>query len=417
MKVLNQTEMVAISKLTPNPRNPRTVKSEAFERLKQQIKDLGQYKPIIVDKRTGYIIGGHMRAEALKSMGVKEAWVSYIESVDDKEALKYMISDNDAIGIYEKEQVAELAIELGLDPIELKSYALSLGEPTTLDLVVDELGPDEAAEDEEVPEVDEMHEPTSKLGEVYQLGPHRLMCGDSTKQEDVTVLTEGKKVDMVFTDPPYALFGNSTGVAGVVDDKMTRPFFLQIFKRLRDNTKLFGHIYTCCDWHSAFSLQAMAGESGLTAKNLIVWDKGDGGIGGMYQHCYEFVWFHANSPIKTKTSGKMPAGERTINGKSNIWRFARVGQERVHNAQKPVPMMEEAIKNSSEVGESVLDLFGGSGSTLIAADNTGRVCYMMDFDPKYVDVIRKRYQKHVTGSDYGWEEATPAVEVAHAIAA
>jgi site-specific DNA-methyltransferase (adenine-specific) len=244
----------------------------------------------------------------------------------------------------------------------------------------------------EVPE-----EPKAKLGDIYQLGRHRLMCGDSTSVEDVEKLMDGAKADMVFTDPPYALFGNSTGVAGICDDKMTRPFFLAIFQRLKENTKLFGHIYACCDWHSAFSLQAMAKQAGLTEKNLCIWDKGDGGLGAMYQQCYEMVWFFANSPLATQTIGKKKAGERTVNGKPNIWRYSRENSgSRVHNAQKPVKMVEFAISNSTDSGELVLDLFGGSGTTLIASEGIKRTCYMMELDPKYVDVIINRWE-HFTG--------------------
>ena len=241
---------------------------------------------------------------------------------------------------------------------------------------------------------------------------HFVMCGDSTDKANVELLMNGKKADMVFTDPPYALFGNSTGVANVVDDKMTRPFFLAIFRNFKHITKQFGHIYTCCDWHSAFSLQAMAAESGLKPKNLCIWDKGDGGVGAMYQQCYEMVWFHANSPISNKTMGKTKAGERTIQGKPNIWRFPRVTGERVHNAEKPVDMISFPISNSSDVGGLVADLFLGSGSTLIACEQTDRICYGMELDEKYLDVIRKRWAKYVYPDRWEkeWEILTPAIE-------
>jgi DNA modification methylase len=244
---------------------------------------------------------------------------------------------------------------------------------------------------------------------MWILGKHRVLCGDATKKEDVDQLMEGQKADMVFTDPPYALFGNSTGVAGITDDKMVRPFFRDIFIMCRNNTKLYSHIYVCCDWHSAFSLEGVARESKLTSKNLCIWDKGDGGVGAMYQHCYEMIWFFANSPIATKTHGvkKTGKGERTINGKPNIWRHNRATSDRQHNAQKPVEMIANAINNSSERSDKCIDLFLGSGSTLIACEKTDRKCYGMEIDPHYCDVIVKRWEEY-TGNKAKRIEAASA---------
>lgn len=398
--------------LQPWDMNPRDIKPERLEQLIEDIKKArdftpdGQIKPILVTS-TGLVIGGNMRMRAFEALDVDSVWVSVLDTDNPKQAFEWAMKDNMLYGYIEEDKLKDVAIKLEIDDSVLGDLMIPVGEVAISEVVLDIPDPDKEPEEDEAPEVDEVAEPQSKPGAIYQLGVHRLMVGDSTKGEDVKTLLGGVKADMVFTDPPYALFGNSTGVAGVADDKMTRPFFLALFKNMRDNTKLFAHIYTCCDWHSAFSLQAMAAESGLTEKNLIVWDKGDGGVGAMYQQCYEFVWFHANSPLKTKTSGSNLKGERVVNGKPNIWRHSRVSKGRVHNAQKPVEMIANAIKNSSDKGGIVLDIFGGSGSTLIAADQVGRACYMMEIDPKYADVIRKRYANHIGADD--WQEATPEV--------
>lgn len=398
--------------LQPWDMNPRDIKPERLEQLIEDIKKArdftpdGQIKPILVTS-TGLVIGGNMRMRAFEALDVDSVWVSVLDTDNPKQAFEWAMKDNMLYGYIEEDKLKDVAIKLEIDDSVLGDLMIPVGEVAISEVVLDIPDPDEEPEEDEAPDVDEVAEPQSKPGAIYQLGAHRLMVGDSTKGEDVKTLLGGVKADMVFTDPPYALFGNSTGVAGVADDKMTRPFFLALFKNIRDNTKLFAHIYTCCDWHSAFSLQAMAAESGLTEKNLIVWDKGDGGVGAMYQQCYEFVWFHANSPLKTKTSGSNLKGERVVNGKPNIWRHSRVSKGRVHNAQKPVEMIANAIKNSSDKGGIVLDIFGGSGSTLIAADQVGRACYMMEIDPKYADVIRKRYAQHIEAED--WQAATPEV--------
>ena len=376
MEIMNiKTEL-----LVPYNKNTKKHDKTQINNVAESIKQYGFVQPIVIDKDNVVVIG-HCRLLAAKKLKMKEVPCVCVEDLTEEQVKALRIVDN-------KSNESEWDFDFLADElaeIDLSAFDFDFG-------IEDEEEETEIVEDE-APEVDEDAKPIAKLGDIWQLGRHRLMCGDSTDKATVEMLMDGKKADMVFTDPPYALFGNSTGVAGICDDKMTRPFFLAIFQRLRENTKLFGHIYACCDWHSAFSLQAMAKQAGLTEKNLCIWDKGDGGLGAMYQQCYEMVWFFANSPLATQTIGKKKAGERTVNGKPNIWRYSRENSnDRVHNAQKPLAMVEFAIKNSCDKGENVLDLFGGSGTTLIASEATDRTCYMMELDPKYCDVIIKRYE-------------------------
>ena len=201
----------------------------------------------------------------------------------------------------------------------------------------------------------------------------------------------GVKADMVFTDPPYALFGNSTGVA-CADDGMVRSFFRDILVMLKMQSKLFAHIYVCCDWHSAFAIEAVSRQIELKAKNLCIWDKGDGGVGAMYQQCYEMIWFFDNSPTQKTTMNTGKAGVKTVNGKPNIWRVKRHTTGRVHNAQKPVDLVSIPMLAGSDGGDCILDLFGGSGTTMISAEINGRKSMLMELDPKYCDVIVQRWQ-------------------------
>lgn len=237
-----------------------------------------------------------------------------------------------------------------------------------------------------------------KNGDVYRLGDHRLMCGDSTMSDEVEYLTGGAVVDMVFTDPPYALVGNSTGVNGVSDSMMIRPFFRAVMANLKRSLKLMGHAYVCCDFYTA---PAIHETTELITKNLIVWQKAEGGgLGSYYTKIYELIWLFANEPQmmitgkKTKTEKALKA--RMINGIPNIWKFPIVQpKDRLHPAQKPMELVKLAIRNSSDKGEIVLDLFGGSGTTLMAAEELGRRCYMMEFNPAFCQTIIRR-----------WEEAT-----------
>ena len=371
----------SVDELIPYEKNTKKHDKKQIKNVATSIDKYGFVQPLVIDKNNVVIIG-HCRLLGAKQLKMEKVPCVCAEDLTEEEVNALRIVDNKS---NESEWDMDiLAEELG--SVDLSAFDFDF------DFPIDEEEQEEVVEDD-VPEIDEESEPITKLGDIWQLGRHRLMCGDSTDKATVERLMDGAKADMVFTDPPYALFGNSTGVAGVVDDKMTRPFFLSIFQRLRENTKLFGHIYACCDWHSAFSLEAMAKQAGLTEKNLCIWDKGDGGLGAMYQQCYEMVWFFANSPLATTTVGKKKAGERTINGKPNIWRYPRENSaERVHNAQKPLDMVAYAIENSSDKNENVLDLFGGSGTTLIAAEKVNRTCYMMEMEPKYCDVIVKRWE-------------------------
>jgi len=234
------------------------------------------------------------------------------------------------------------------------------------------------------------------MGSLQVKSIHRLLCGDSTKAEDVERLMDGVRADAIFTDPPYAIFGSSTGIAAdITDDKMVRPFFRDILRTCAVTLKQFGHLYVCCDWRSWASWWEVAKGTGFAPKNMIVWDKA-GGLGTMYTNCHELMFFASLKPMREQMTQKI-SGERTVNG-SNIWRINRAGQEegggtkRKHNAQKPVELMQTAMKASTDQGEIVADFFLGSGSTLIAADHLGRKCYGMEIDPGYCDVIIDRWE-------------------------
>lgn len=383
----NTIQYLPISEIKPYPHNPRK-NEEAVVFVANSIEQFGFKSPIIIDKNN-VIVCGHTRLLAAEKLGLNDVPCIVADDLTPEQIKAYRLADN--MTASKSEWDIELLNTELLDlesNFDMSDFGFEI-EPPTGEVRDDDFDADAVA--------DAIVEPVTKLGDIWTLGRHRLMCGDSTDRETVDRLMDGAKADMVFTDPPYALFGNSTGVSGVADDKMTRPFFLALFQRAREITKVFGHIYACCDWHSAFSLQAMAKQAGLTEKNLCIWDKGNGGIGAMYQHCYEMIWFFANTPVAKTTIGQKYAGERTVNGKPNIWRYPREqGSVREHNAQKPLEMVKFAVDNSSDMGEKVCDLFGGSGTTLIACEETGRDCFMMELEPKYCDVIIKRWE-NLTG--------------------
>jgi DNA modification methylase len=385
-----KTETVPIESISPDPANARSHGERNLEAIRDSLRAFGQQKPIVVDGR-GIVIAGNGTLEAAKRLGWTEIAIVRTE-LDPGQAKAFGIADNRTgeLADWNDEVLRSL-----LDTMDDEMLKVLAFDPKEIDALVPSAAT--SLENDEIPEA---VDPVTKPGDLITLGSHRLLCGDSTKREDVDRLMDGEKAGMIFTDPPYALFGNSTGCNGVTDDKMVRPFFRDVLGQCQRVVQTCGHVYVCCDWHSAMTIEAVSREAELIAKNLIVWDKGDGGVGGMYQHCHELIWFFSNTPARTTTT-KKTRGDRTVNGVPNIWRFARVPfSTREHNAAKPVEMIEVPIGASSDPGDIVLDLFLGSGSTLVAAERTDRRCFGMEIDPAYCDVIVKRWE-NLTG-----EEAT-----------
>ena len=389
-----QLEQWPIERCIEYARNPRK-NDHAVDKIAAAIKEYGFRVPIVA-KSDGLVVDGHLRLKAAKKLGLAQVPVILADDMTDAQIKAFRLSVN---RVAQEAQWDLDLLKIELQDLDAEGFDLSL-----TGFNPDEIGnflaePTEGLTDEDaVPEVPAV--PVTVEGDVWVLGRHRLMCGDSTSIDAVERLMDGRKADMVFTDPPYALFGNSTGVAGITDDNMVRSFFRDIMTNLKLTAKPYSHIYMCCDWHSAFSIEAVARSLELKAKNLCIWDKGDGGVGAMYQQCYEMVWFFDNSPTAKTTMGKVKAGVRTVQGKPNIWRVKRHMKDRVHNAQKPVDLVRIPVGASSDSGDLVLDLFGGSGTTMIAAECEARASCLMELDPKYCDVIIKRWQ------DFTGQEAT-----------
>ena len=231
-------------------------------------------------------------------------------------------------------------------------------------------------EEDEVPEIDEENEPITKLGDIWQLGRHRLMCGDSTDKATVEKLMNGAKADMVFTDPPYnvAFNGRSGNFDVIENDNLSNDEFETFINATIDVIK---HInapicYIWCNWKFYGILQDK-----LDYNACIVWAKNVFGLGVGYRHQHEFCLF--NGEI-----------DGSIKNESDLWEVAK-DTNYVHPTQKPVALIGRALKNHRDV-KTVLDLFGGSGSTLIGCEQLDRICYTMELDPKYCDVIVKRWE-------------------------
>ena len=402
-------EFWSLDKLKLWKDNPRIVSKENFERLKRQIQELGEYKPLIITP-DGTVLGGNMRLRAYRELGYKEAWVSVVEAKTEKEKLKYALSDNDQVGEYQRDDLANLIGNL--PDISLGDYSVNLGKSTP----ISDLLPQEIEEDE-APEVAE-GEPVSRLGEVYQLGRHRLMCGDATKIEDVEKLMDGKKADMVFTDPPYGVsYADKNEFLNLIDNGSRLQeeisgdhldiddigeLVYQAFSRISEVLADYSSYYITAPQGGDLLLMMMMmmTKAGLPLRHMLIWNKNNHVLGRTdYNYKHEPILYGWKNRHKFYGNGEYT---------KSVWDIDKPLSSKLHPTMKPVELVSNAIKNSSKKDDIVLDLFGGSGSTLIACEQTNRICYCMELDPRYCDVIRKRYAKFV-GKEVEWQEATPRV--------
>lgn len=353
---------VPISDVEVWEKNPKNVKTVDFERLKEQILELGVYKPLICVKENGkYItLGGNMRIRALQSLNHTEVDISIVKADTDALKLKFALSDNDRVGTYIKQDLAELVFQ-NIEEINLDNYKIDVASPINLREVIEEYGPSSGTEDE-VPEVDGSPAIT-KPGDLLQLGRYRLMCGDCTNKEEVKRLMGGKKADMVFTDPPYDFkeysfdncFENCEKDIFIMH---TGRKFIEIFKNHRD---LFKEYFVI--------------------------------------HHRQPFWQHSNyAPIIYHILIGHFAGSKIKRKKLRIGSVIEIGsmysRETDFYQSKKIELIEPFITNYSSENDIIVDFFGGSGSFLIACHKYRRISYNMEIDPKMCDLIIERFSKY-----------------------
>lgn len=377
-------------------KNPRSILTQDFQRLKAQIVKLGQYKPLLITPE-GVVLGGNMRLRAYKELGINEVWVSVITPKNEQEMVEYALSDNDRAGFYDEDLLSNL---LGEFPdLKIDDFAIDMKAPQVLS---DWLKNNKDVTEDEPPAVAE-GEPVSKRGEIYQLGKHRLMCGDSTVIEDVEKLMNGQKADMVFTDPPYGVDyeGKTKDKLTIKNDKTT-DVFKPALANMVTVSKAGAAYYVCCpagnnflDFLIPFMELCYQSSTIIWAKNAMVMGHGD------YHYQHEPILYGW-----AKGASHTFYGDRT---QTTLWQIDRPSASRLHPTMKPIGLVAKAIKNSSKADDIILDLFMGSGTTLMAAEQTDRTAYGMELDPRYVDVIRKRYAMFL-GKEAEWQTLTPLVD-------
>ena len=392
--------MRKVGDLIPYINNSRTHSDDQVAQIAASIKEFGWTNPSLVGANNS-IIAGHGRLMAARKLKMNEVPTIELDYLTDVQRKALIIADNKLalnsdwdLGLLslELEELQELEFDLALTGFSEDELAKLL-EPEQVDGLTDENA---------VPEVPD--EPITKLGDIYQLGNHRLMCGDSTSIDAVDKLMNGQKADMIFTDPPYGMsygggraqgdnvkFKNRSGgikAHGMIlgDDKTGDDLIQLIRDALLSavtTSKEGSSAYVCFPWRTYTEFEAAMLECGLKASACIVWDKKSIGLGqANYRPQHEFIFY---------CKGGAWYGDKA---QSDVWYMSRgaTGQY-VHPTQKPVELIEKAINNSSKAGDIVIDCFGGSGSTMIAAEKIGRHSRLMELDPKYCDVIVKRWEE------------------------
>ena len=372
--------MMFIDELIPYNNNPR-VNDEAVDAVAKSIEEFGFRNPIIVDKNN-VIISGHTRLKASQKLGLKKVPVIIADDLTDEQANALRLVDNKT-GELADWDFARLKDELDKLPstIDMSAFDFDMEE---IDSEVRKLIDDDTnTTEDEAPEVDEENEPVTKLGDIYKLGNHRLMCVYSMKSEDVEKLMCGKLADMVFTDPPYGYEYQSN-----MRDKSKKFDIIKNDDKILDfmpvvKQNLQGFAFICTTW-KVLDKWIPLFKKYFELTNMIIWDKGGGGMGDLthtFSTDYEIILVSNND--------KELIGKRI----GSVWTIKKDdGDSYVHPTQKPVSLSATAIKSATKKGDIVLDLFGGSGSTLMACEQLNRKCYMLELDPRYCDVIVKRWE-------------------------
>lgn len=394
-------ERIPVEKLIPYARNARTHSEEQVAQIAASIREFGFTNPVLIDENDG-IIAGHGRVMAARKLGMDTVPCIRLSHLTEAQRRAYIIADN------------KLALNAGWDE---KLLALEIEELKAMDFDIDLLGfaEDELTElllmadavEEGETEADEVPEPkpeaVTKPGDVWILGRHRVMCGDSTSAESVDLLMQGSKADMVFTDPPYgvsyadkneslnkALKGNCIQTE-IMNDHLQgdalEAFFLAIFSTMAAVMKPGCPFYVCAPQggEQMMMMMMMMKKAGIPMRHELIWVKNNHVLGRADYH-------YKHEPILY--GWKDGASHPWYGGRDKVstWHVDKPMQSKLHPTMKPVELVEIALENSSKRGDIVLDLFGGSGTTLIACEKTGRIARLMEIDPRYVDVIVKRWQ-------------------------
>jgi DNA modification methylase len=394
-----EVRSIPIKDIKPYANNPRNNK-DAVEKVAESIKEFGWKQPIVIDKN-GVIIAGHTRYKAAQKLGHTSVPVVCADDLTEEQVKAYRLADNKTAG-FSTWDMDLLEVELeGLQAISFDMARFGFEEAV--------LEPEEIEEDdfEADKAVEEITTPISKKGDIWLLGRHRLRCGDSTSQADVDCLMDGQKARLIVTDAPYNVNFNNNGNSnhpswkkrdGIMNDNMSTEDFREFLKKaftcaskaVEPGAVIFAFM-SAQEWPT---IDGVMREIGWHWSSSIIWVKDSMVLGRKdFQPRYESIWYG----WQEGTPRLYPLKEDRT--QTDVWEFDKPKRNPLHPTQKPLSVISKAIKLSSRANDIVLDMFGGSASTLIAADQLGRVAYLQELDERYADVGARRYVEYKGSAD------------------
>lgn len=391
-KTTTEMQLVAVSKLVPYVNNARTHNAQQITKLRSSLREFGFINPVIIDREYN-VIAGHGRILAAKEEGIEEVPCVFVDYLTPAQKKAYILADNRmAMDAGWDEELLRVEIEA----LQAEAFDVGLTGFDEKDIAELFAGEDGDAQDDDFDVDEELQKPpVSKSGDVWLIGNHRLICGDSTKEETYAVLMDGKKANLVVTDPPYNV--NYEGSAGKIqNDNMANDKFYQFLldaflnmeKAMADDASIYVfHADTeGLNFRKAFS------DAGFYLSGTCIWKKQSLVLGRS-----PYQWQHEPCLYGWKKKGRHQwYSDRK---QTTIWEFDKPKKNGDHPTMKPIPLIAYPIKNSSMSNCIILDPFGGSGSTLIACEQLGRICHTIELDEKYCDVIVKRYIEQAGSAD------------------
>lgn len=405
-KLSNQIVSRRIGSLTLNPRNARRHPRVQIHRLQSNIKTFGFLYPVTTDEK-GNVISGHARIQAAKKLGMTHVPTVCVSGLSPAQARMLAIADNRLAELadWDLEILRQQFIELDDLEVNLEDTGFSTGEIDTLLIGEEAKG---SPEDDVLPPVEPEHVVT-RLGDVWELGAHRLGCADARDQESYERVVPRRKADIIFTDPPYnvPINGHVSGLgrvrhrefamaSGEMSSEQYTTLLGLVFEHLTNYSRRGSIHFVCMDWrHLREVLNATTSLYAL--KNICVWNKDNAGMGSLYRSKHEFVLVFQNGTGPFQNNVALGATGRY---RSNVWDYPgmnSMGRGRaealaMHPTVKPSALVADAIRDCSKRNDLVLDPFAGSGTTILAAHRTGRVCAALEIDPAYVDVAIRRWE-------------------------
>lgn len=415
-----QIEMVAVAKLRPYERNARTHSRKQVAQIADSIKRFGFTNPVLVGDGNE-IVAGHGRVLAAKQIGMADVPVLRLSHLSADERRAYVLADNKlALNAGWDQDLLAIEFQALIDlNFDVTVTGFSLAE---IDLTLDQAREASTGAPDGADQVPAAGVAVTRAGDLWHLGRHRLLCGDAQSPADVARLLGGNRADLIFTDPPYnvPVNGHVSGLGRIThrefafaSGEMSPAEFTQFLKTTLGNAADVARdgaiAFVCMDWRHMRELMD-AGEVVFSElKNLCVWNKTNGGMGSFYRSKHELVFvYKVGSAPHTNAFGLGETGRY----RTNVWDYpgiSSLGANRaeelaMHPTVKPVALIADAIRDCTRRGEAVLDLFGGSGSTLMAAETCGRLSFLLELDPLYCDTIVRRWQNY-TGKQARWEDS------------